>query len=153
MYTADKIDTILTLNDHSEVFIKLKPYAIEFLDDMISKYELIAYSSLSNDYLIPIIQYLEKKKKYFTYCFYESFCLFANVLSGIKSINFMSKLTPLTNIVVIENSVKTLPLNPFNVVPCNCSENDHLIILGVILNKLIQEEDVISAIKSYKEKI
>ena len=121
MFTSDKVDTVLQTGDGREISMILKPYVLEFLNDMDKKYEVIIYSSWNNNYLQAIITYLEKTKKYFSYCFDENFCLFANVSSGIKCLDFMSKKRSTKNIVSVETYIK---MDSFASSSCGVNRSD-----------------------------
>jgi len=124
----------------------------DFLDDMKTKYELIIYSSLNHKYLQPILNYLEREKKYFEYSFDETFCLYANVFQGTKYLNFLCSTRPIKNVIAVDTSTKKFPLNPWSViaVPWNLIiPPTALTKLGVVLTEISKNSDARTAIKEY----
>eukprot|EP00826_Nyctotherus_ovalis_P044597 TRINITY_DN4825_c0_g1_i1.p1 TRINITY_DN4825_c0_g1~~TRINITY_DN4825_c0_g1_i1.p1 ORF type:complete len:132 (+),score=22.34 TRINITY_DN4825_c0_g1_i1:448-843(+) len=119
---------------------------------MKTKYELILYSSLNRRYLQPIIDYLEQKEKYFQYSFDESYCLSANMFQGVKCLNFLCETRSLKNVIAVDTSVKSFPLNPENVLPVPCDSlfsDTTLAKLGAILDSISKENSVREAMRRY----
>ena len=154
IYKDEEADAILKISEDEFISIKIKPYTMNFLSDMKSKYELILYSTLNFKYVQAISDYLEKDEKYFAYRFDESFCLFANVFTGVKFINFLCYNRTLSSILILDLSVKTFPLNPYNVVaipPNTLSSNLVLAKLSKVLDLFVNELDVQIALRRFIE--
>jgi len=151
-YAAENADVVLNIiGTNEEISIELKPFAFNFLEDMKSKYELILYSFLDRKYLLAILNYLERDEKYFEYILDESYCLYANVFQGVKYLNFLCSTRSLSNIVVVDTSVKNFPFDPDNFIPA-LSSSTFLPKLGRILNLIAKESDVRKVIKKYSER-
>ena len=145
MYDAYDSDAQFAMESTNEIIsIKLKPYALEFLNDMKSKYELVVYSSMNIKYIKPIIEYLEQNGKYFDYYFCEEYCIFANVYNGIKCLDFLYETRSANDVVVVDTSIKNYPLNFDSFVPGNVIErNDNeLPKLAKILDRIYDEKDI-----------
>ena len=137
-----------------DLSISFRPYLFEFLEDMQSQFELVLYGSCNEDYMRAIKGALERRGKYFTYYFNEDFCIFANIAYSVKCINFLFSNRSPSDIIVVDNSVKSFPLSIENVVPISYFEgndiNDHeLANLGALLEKLSGEKDVREGITKY----
>ena len=140
----------------NELSISYRPFLFEFLEDMKNKFELIIYSSFNKFYHQEIINCLQSKKKYFSYHFDESFCIFANVSSSVKCIDFLLENRPPSSIIVVENSPSSLPLSIDNMVPISVYDSSNprdaeLIKLGSFLDYLSSQKDVTAAIKRLRE--
>ena len=150
-FAADNADAVLQIPDGGEVSLFFRPFLQEFLDEMQKKFELILYSSLSKSTLNAVMNHIEKKQKYFVHCFDESFCIFANVSYGVKCIDFLLTNRSAEDIIVVDTTVKALPLTPDNLVPISRydqnSDDTELVKLAVALDLISKESDVRIAIK------
>ena len=161
-FATDNADDIIELNDGKgatvgELSLKYRPYMKEFLDDMSTKFELILYSTFSKQYVKALVEHIEKDKKYFSYCFHDEFCLFANISCGIKCTDFLYGNRKLSDIILLDNSVKVFPFSPDNFVPISPFTGEdpkdiELVKLSAFLEKLAKEKDVPSAIRIFREK-
>lgn len=159
-YAKPNADEIITLkhNEEGEVqelSLDYRPFLFEFLDDMNSKYELIIYSRLNQNYTNAIVDIIHRKKKYFSYVFYDTFCLFANISSGVKCIDFLYGNRTDSDIVAVDISDIQVPFNEDNFVSISrLDENDFedqgLVKLAKLLDVLYEKSDVKSEIASFK---
>ena len=81
--------------------IILRPYLHEFLHDMKSIYELIIFSENTQEYVLPIIDLIQKKEKYFDYVICKPFISYDSDGHEIKDISLLGR--DLKNIIVIDN--------------------------------------------------
>ena len=152
MYKDESADVILEIGPDESISLKFRPYAFKFLIDIKAKFEVILYSSLNYRYLNPIKNYIEKQGKFFAYCLDESYCLFANVFSGIKCLDFLCENRKLENIVVVDSSVKSFPLNYYNIIPYTFSlKENQLIKISKVLDSLVGQTDIQFIIRKYIE--
>jgi len=160
-FAADNFDVVLPVcNGTNEISLLLRPFVYEFLEDVKTKFELILYSSLKNEYLIPIANYLEKIRltTYFVHRFDENFCLFANISSGIKCLDFLLENRRAQDIIVVDCTPKSLPLNPNNFIPIKryegiisgSKQDNELVKLSVILDNLSKVDDAREVIKKFR---
>ena len=159
-YKAESADDYIQMEGENggpsiEMSITYRPFLHEFLEDVKSKFELIIYSSIGDKQLREILNCIEKKKKYFSYSFGETFCLFANISSSVKCLDFLlSNRTP-ADIIVIESTAKALPLSTDNLIPVamyeGSNEDIELVKLASLLDSLSTQKDVPATIKKYRE--
>ena len=81
--------------------IILRPYLHEFLHDMKSIYELIIFSENTQEYVLPIIELIQKKEKYFDYVICKPFISYDSNGHEIKDISLLGR--DLKNVIVIDN--------------------------------------------------
>jgi len=55
------------IDDETKGLLKFRPFLYEFLEKMMNYYELIIFTSATQDYAEPIIETIEKNGKYFDY--------------------------------------------------------------------------------------
>lgn len=144
-------------NPDGELTVYYRPFLKEFLESMAEKYELIIYSSFSEKYVNAILSRLEKEKKYFSYCFHDDYCLFANISFSVKCLDFLKGNRSFADIILIGNEAKELSLSTDNFVPIKAyhmanSQDTELAKLASFLDYLSEEEDVRICIKSMKLK-
>jgi Dullard-like phosphatase family protein len=61
--------------NYTQGVLKLRPFLIEFLDNVSQYYELILFTSETQYYAEPIIKAIEHRKNYFDYIFYRENCI------------------------------------------------------------------------------
>jgi hypothetical protein len=81
--------------------IILRPNLHEFLHEMKSIYELIIFSENSQEYVEPIIDFIQKKENYFDYIICKSFITYDNRGNEIKDLNLLGR--DLKNVIVVDN--------------------------------------------------
>ena len=156
-FAEDGADEVLKCEGGLEISIFYRPYLFEFLEDMKSRFELIIYSSLNRQALVPIIQKLEEHKKFFQYVFDETFCIFANISYGVKCVDFLLSNRRVEDIILVDTSAKSLPLSQDNFVPVprydGNKEETELIRLATVLGALEKENDIREAIKKLRKNV
>ena len=156
---ADEIIEVKT-NDGSiqtEISIENRPYLYDFLDDISQKFELIIYSTFSENYVNAIVDTMESKKKYFSYRFGDNFCLFANILCGIKCVNFLYKDRSDKDIIIVDTKDSRFPLNDGNFIQIKNYEaraygDTELPKLAKVLDQICYADNVKEIISEYKTK-
>jgi Dullard-like phosphatase family protein len=136
--------------------LRLRPGLIEFLEEMKKKYELIVFTSATNEYADPLLTAIEKDKKYFDYKLYRQHTIIYNN-EIVKDISKIGR--PLDKIIIVDNLVQNFRLQKENgimIKPFWGEDNydNALIELKDILNKIANEfTDVRIGIKKYKDDI
>ena len=154
----DNYDAELPVIDHDimfgKVFVKLRPHAIEFLEYVSNKFEIIVFCSGSAIYAKPILDFIEIDKQYFSHRIYGTHLLFENPAYPIKFFEFLfGNGRSYDNTVLVEAHVQTfslwvacgVPIKPF--VGADEADNE-LIKLSKYLNKLITVKSIHKEIKS-----
>jgi len=159
-YLRDNDDDVIELKTTKgapivELSIKYRPFLYEFLDDVSQKYELILYSTFNSQYVRAIADVIERKKKYFVHVFHDEFCLFANISSGMKCIDFLMGKRSAKDIIVVDTIAVTCPLTPENYVPIERFMGDdvadnELIKLARVLDELAEVKDIRQTIKEWR---
>lgn len=162
----DLDETLIRYNiNDSEKFDKKnlikRPYIDEFLYSLQnSKCELIIFTASSQEYADPLIDEIEKNKKFFSKRLYRQH----TVLIGDNYVKDLTKLgRDLSKIVIIDNEKNSFSLQQKNgilIKPFFGNENDFnldmaLNNLSIILVKIIKNsfEDIRKELESYKEEI
>ena len=128
----------------------------EFLEEMKKNYELIIFTSATNEYADPLLSAIEKDKKYFDYKLYRQHTLIYNN-EVVKDISKIGR--PLDKVIIVDNLVQNFRLQKENgiLIKAFWCEDDYdtaLIQLKNILNKIAKEfDDVRMGIKKYKDDI
>ena len=136
--------------------LRLRPGLLEFLEEMKKKYELILFTSATNEYADPLIAEIEKDKKYFDYKLYRQHTIIYNN-EIVKDISKIGR--PLDKIIIVDNLVQNFRLQKENgiMIKAFWGEDNYdnaLIELKDILNKIANEfTDVRLGIKRYKDDI
>ena len=158
-FAAESADEIVQVQKTgapaSELAISYRPYVYDFLEDMKTKYELVVYSSFSNEYLQAAVDALEKKQRYFFHRFCDEFCLFANIAYSVKCLDFLYANRSPADVIVVDNSPKALPLSPDNFLPINFYDgkqtlDSELPKLALVLDQLASVDDVRVALRQYR---
>jgi TFIIF-interacting CTD phosphatase-like protein len=137
-----------------ELALGFRPYLFEFLEDMQSKYELVLYSSFSSEYLQAIADSVERRKKYFTHRFHDDFCLFANISYSVKCLDFLCGNRSPANIILLDNTPRTLPLTPDNFLSVpfySGSQDAELPKVAAVLEGLAAVPDLRTALRQFRE--
>ncbi len=154
-FATESADEVLHLKNGTEISVKYRPYMHEFLEDMTANYELIVYSTFKREQVKAIVDSIEKRRKYFSYRFHDEFCLFANLSSGVKCLDFLYSGRSPADIILVDTRVKKLPLSVDNFVPVTSYNEEEpsdmgLIRLAAVLDKLAATKNVATAIKGYR---
>jgi CTD small phosphatase-like protein 2 len=105
----DLEETLVHINQSGECI--LRPGLYQFLRDIKSYYELVSFSNESKYSSEPIIDIIEKKKKYFDYNLYREHLDFI----GKEFIKDLSKLgRDIKKVIIVDNISNNFRLNPEN---------------------------------------
>ena len=135
-----------------------RPGLYEFLDSMKVFYELISFTSATQNYAEPIIKVIESKKKYFSYYFYRPH----NVIIDKEFIKDISRIgRPLNKSIIVDNMGNNFRLNRENgilIYPYydeNNKRDNALIKLKNILLLIYQKNynDIRDGLKEFKDEI
>ena len=129
-----------TCPEQNKGLLRLRPGLFEFLDEMKKNYELIIFTSATNEYADPLLAAIEKDKKIFDYKLYRQHTLIYNN-EIVKDISKIGR--PLNKIIIVDNLVQNFR-----------AYDNALFELKEILNKIANEfDDVRLGIKKYKDDI
>jgi len=136
--------------------LRLRPGLLEFLEEMKKNYELIIFTSATNEYAEPLLSAIEKDKKFFDYkLFRQHTVIYNNEI--VKDISKIGR--PLDKIIIVDNLVQNFRLQKENgiMIKAFWGEDNYdtaLIELKDILNKIANEfDDVRMGIRKYKDDI
>eukprot|EP00826_Nyctotherus_ovalis_P031022 TRINITY_DN2476_c0_g2_i2.p1 TRINITY_DN2476_c0_g2~~TRINITY_DN2476_c0_g2_i2.p1 ORF type:complete len:201 (-),score=23.36 TRINITY_DN2476_c0_g2_i2:115-717(-) len=129
----------------AELSIGYRPYLFDFLNDMKSKYELIVYTRLNWRFAKPVVDAIQRKKKYFSHVCCEELCVFANLPCAVKCIDFLCTNRTSSDIIVVDTQAATLPFNRENLVYVGSyeernSEDQELIKLAKFLDVIYKKK-------------
>ena len=136
--------------------LRLRPGLIDFLEEMKNNYELIIFTSATNEYADPLLSAIEKDQKYFDYKLYRQHTIIYNN-EIVKDISKIGR--PLDKIIIVDNLVQNFRLQRENgiMIKAFWGEDNYdtaLIELKNILNKIANEfDDVRIGIQKYKDDI
>ena len=145
-----------TCPEQNKGLLRLRPGLFEFLDEMKKNYELIIFTSATNEYADPLLAAIEKDKKIFDYKLYRQHTLIYNN-EIVKDISKIGR--PLNKIIIVDNLVQNFRLQKENGIMIKAfwgedAYDNALFELKVILNKIANEfDDVRLGIKKYKDDI
>ncbi len=128
--------------------MKLRPHLIEFLEYVSRNYEIIVFCNGSPLYCSPVLDFIERKKKYFAYRLYNNHVLFENATFSVKYYDFLlSEPRTIHNTVIVESHVGTysllinsgVPVTPYN----SASGTDQeLVLLAGFLERILFEDSI-----------
>ena len=142
--------------DQNKGLLRLRPGLMEFLEEMKKNYELIIFTSATNEYADPLLAAIEKDKKLFDYKLYRQHTLIYNN-EIVKDISKIGR--PLNKIIIVDNLVQNFRLQKENGIMIKAFWGEDvydnaLFELKEILNKIaIEFDDVRLGIKKYKDDI
>ena len=145
-----------TCPEQNKGLLRLRPGLFEFLDEMKKNYELIVFTSATNEYADPLLAAIEKDKKIFDYKLYRQHTLIYNN-EIVKDISKIGR--PLNKIIIVDNLVQNFRLQKENGIMIKAfwgedAYDNALFELKEILNKIANEfDDVRLGIKKYKDDI
>ena len=145
-----------TCPEQNKGLLRLRPGLFEFLDEMKKNYELIIFTSATNEYADPLLAAIEKDKKIFDYKLYRQHTLIYNN-EIVKDISKIGR--PLNKIIIVDNLVQNFRLQKENGIMIKAfwgedAYDNALFELKEILNKIANEfDDVRLGIKKYKDDI
>ena len=161
-FAADNADEVIHVETDNklpigELAVSYRPHVHEFLKYVKSRFELIVYSSFNGFFLDGIINSLERMEKFFVHRFDEDFCLFANISYSIKCLDFLLANRSLADIIMIDQTVRALPLTPDNLIPISAYDSlnpadEELPKLAILLDLVASAPDVRVAIRTLRSK-
>ena len=90
----------------------LRPGLIDFLHRMKKIYELILFTSASHEYVDPIVNFIEKKEKYFEYILYRNHLSFDDQGQFFKNLNLLNR--NYKKIIIIDDTETNFKLHKSN---------------------------------------
>jgi Dullard-like phosphatase family protein len=154
----DLNDTIVNFQqtNNSQGILRLRPFLIEFLEEISHYYELILFTTSTEYFSKPIINAIEENKKYFDFVFYREYAI-------IVGNDFVKDLTrigrSLDSTIIIDNMPQNFRLQKENGINIKAfwgedTNDTALKELGIILVKIaIDGGDVRKGIIRYKDDI
>ena len=88
------------VDDETKGLLKFRPFLYEFLEKMTNYYELIIFTSATQDYAEPIIETIEKNGKYFDYVLCRQHTIVVNN-DFVKDISLIGR--DLKKIIIVDN--------------------------------------------------
>ena len=136
----------------------LRPGLFEFLRNMKHFYELILFSSGTNDYVDPIVKLIEKNESFFEFVLYRQHVSFDEKGDYYKNLNLLNR--DIKNILIIDDMEKNFKFHKANGICIKPFNGDYekdiniLNLLGQMLIKIRIDADVSGDIRIslYKEK-
>jgi Dullard-like phosphatase family protein len=142
--------------NYTQGVLKLRPYLIEFLENVSRYYELILFTSKTQYYAEPIIRAIEQKKKYFDFIFYRENCIYVqNDL--VKDLTRIGR--PLDSIIIVDNMPQYFKLQKENGIHIKSfwaqEPNDRALydLIPILINIALEEIDVRDGLIKYRNEI
>ena len=150
-------------DDNEEVLLRIRPYLYNFLNLVKEYYEIVIFTTATQNYADPIIDNIEiRRGKYFNYRLYREHCTIINN-DIIKDISLLGR--DLSKIIIVDNMQQNFKLQKENGILISSfwgeDDNDKVLLrLGRILVSIaidmIENDynlDIRDEIKKYKEDI
>ena len=142
--------------NYTQGVLKLRPFLIEFLENVSQYYELILFTSQTQYYSEPIIKAIEQKKKYFDFIFYRENCL----IIGNDYVKDLTRIgRPLDSTIIIDNMPQYFRFQKENGINIKSfwaqSQNDRALydLIPILINIAEEEIDVREGLEKYREEI
>jgi CTD small phosphatase-like protein 2 len=142
--------------NYSQGILRLRPFLIEFLEEISYYYELILFTASTEYFAKPIINAIEENKKYFDYVFYRECCI-------IIGNDFVKDLTrigrPLDSTIIVDNMPQNFKLqkeNGINIKSFYAQDpNDSALynLLPILIDIAEDEVDVREGLAKYRNEI
>ena len=142
--------------NYSQGILRLRPFLIEFLDEISYYYELILFTASTEYFAKPIINAIEENKKYFDFIFYRECCI-------IIGNDFVKDLTrigrPLDSTIIVDNMQQNFRLQKENgiyIKPFFAQDpNDSVLydLLNILIDIAEEEGDVREGLAKYRNDI
>jgi Dullard-like phosphatase family protein len=154
----DLNDTIVNFQqtDNSQGILRLRPFLIEFLDEISIYYELILFTTSTEYFSKPIINAIEENKKYFDFVFYREYAI-------IVGNDFVKDLTrigrALDSTIIVDNFPQHFKLQKENGINIKSfwaqNPNDRALydLIPILVNIALEEIDVRDGLEKYKDEI
>ena len=142
--------------NYNQGILKLRPYLLEFLEQVSLYYELVLFTTESENYVEPIIKAIEQRKKYFDYIFYKENCL----MIGNDYVKDLSRIgRPLDSIIIVDNVSQHFRFQKENGITIKSfwakDPGDKALynLIPILINIAEEEIDVRDGIEKYKNEI
>ena len=142
--------------NNKQCSVKLRPYLIDFLDNMKPYYELILFTSKSQFYTNPVINVIQRNKIYFDFIFYREHCM----VIGNDYVKDLTKIgRPLDSTIIIDNAPQHFKLQKENSINIKSfwaqDPNDKALyyLIPILINIALDETDTRDGLEKYKEDI
>ena len=107
----DLDETLISYQKETSSVI-LRPGLKEFLHRMKKIYELILFTSATHEYVDPIVNFIEKKEKYFDYILYRNHLSFDDKGEFFKNLNLLNR--NYKKIIIVDDTEKNFKLHKSN---------------------------------------
>jgi len=142
--------------NNSQGVLRLRPFLIQFLEEISYYYELILFTASTEYFAKPIINAIEENKKYFDFIFYRDCCI-------IIGNDFVKDLTrigrPLDSTIIVDNMPQNFRLqkeNGINIKSFYAQDpNDSALydLLPILIDIAEDEGDVREGLSKYRNDI
>jgi Dullard-like phosphatase family protein len=142
--------------NYTQGILKLRPYLLEFLEQVSIYYELVLFTTESQQYVEPIIKAIEQRKKYFDYIFYKENC----IMIGNDYVKDLSRIgRPLDSTIIVDNVSQHFRFQKENGITIKSfwakDPGDKALynLIPILINIAEEEIDVRDGIAKYKNEI
>ena len=142
--------------NYTQGVLKLRPYLIEFLEQVSLYYELVLFTTETEYYVEPIINAIQQRKKYFDYIFYKENC----IMIGNDYVKDLSRIgRPLDSTIIVDNVSQHFRFQKENGITIKSfwakDPNDKALynLIPILINIAEEELDVRDGIQKYKNEI
>jgi len=143
-------------NNEESGTIRIRPFLYQFLDKIKKYYELVVFTAATQEYADPIINALEKNKKYFDYRLYRIHTIVIDN-DFVKDISKLGR--DLRKTIIVDNMEQNYKLqknNGITIRPFWGKDNDDsalIDLLEILINIAERNLDVRTGLKLFKEDI
>ena len=140
----------------SQGVVRLRPFLIEFLEEISYYYELILFTASTEYFAKPIISAIEENKKYFDFVFYRE-CAIIIGNDFVKDLTRIGR--PLDSTIIVDNMPQNFRLqkeNGINIKPFYAQDpNDSALydLLPILIDIAEEEGDVREGLAKYRNEI
>ena len=142
--------------NYNQCSLKLRPYLIEFLENMKPYYELILFTSKTKEYSNPVLDIIQRNKRYFDFIFYREHCIFIDN-NYVKDLTRIGR--SLDSTIIVDNYPQNFKLQKENGINIKSfwaqNPNDRALydLIPILINIAEDEIDVRDGLEKYKEDI
>ena len=141
----------IKINKNNLIALILRPGLLDFLHKMKQLYELILFSSGTNEYVSPIIKNIEKKEKYFEHILYRQHVTYDDNGNFFKNLNLLNR--NVKNILIVDDNYQNFKYHKLNGICIKpfygdaYNDKNTLKTLGNILYKIRYDADITGDIR------
>eukprot|EP00871_Galdieria_phlegrea_P003869 jgi/Galph1/4483/GphlegSOOS_G3135.1 len=156
--TADFILSICVQDTHMNLYVRMRPFLTEFLQEVYKHFELVIFTASMLTYADPVIDlifyaaHLQLLPE--THRLFRESCDFDSRTSSFHK-NLSSLGRDLLQVIIVDNSPTAYSLNPYNAIPIPTwidDENDRCLLdILPVLKSLISVNNVQDALKQMKQ--